>query len=484
VPTFSARLAVALALTAAFSTPVLAQKDLFRDALIAFHSKLAGEDGNEGPAVTANLQRMEAALAAWDERTRTSADTLRELDAAIISEPGRGDRHVLRGLVLEAMGRQDEARSAFERASALDPEDPVAGYLLASAVRLKADTTEVRLKADTAGEQTARLLQVLDRRLTSLPRDLHVELFPEIALVPDRAAVTPVFSPALYAEGFRLLMDGRYAEALATFRRAIARDPLVTAGPGEPRRIQAGVYADAGNEAKSIEELQAAVRLSPDDERSNVALGRALTHAGQSEQAERVLLDTIRKLPESADAHSALADLYEKLNRGQDALREVEAAAAFPVLAGKAALYYRVADLHHRFLEYDLVIDPLARRVRLIPNDARAHTDLGLALTRVGRDGDALVELAMAAIIGPDDAEALTAIGQIHFDAGNYRAGETVLRRAIAATPAYAKARYLMAQTLARLGRERESQEQMAEYDRLRAAANEETRKNFEKGIR
>src|SRR6185295_7120154 len=264
------------------------------------------------------------------------------------------------------------------------------------------------------------------------------------------------------------------------FRRASARDPLVTGGPGESHRLQGAIYADAGNDAKSIEELETAVRLAPDDERSSVALGRVLAHAGRTEEAERVLLDTLKKLPQSADAHSALADLYDR-NRGRDALRELEAAASLPILAGKAALYYRLADLEHRHLEYERVIAPLVRRVRLIPNDARAHTDLGLALTRVGRNGDALVELAMAALIGPDDAEALTAIGEIHFDAGNFAGGEAVLRRAIAATPTYAKARYLMAQTLARLGRARESREQLAEYDRLRAAANDEARRLFDR---
>lgn len=467
MPTFCTRLLTCLAMLGASAAPAAAQKDVFRDALIGFHSKLAGDEGNEGPAITGNLQRMEAALAAWDGRSRTYADMLRDLDVAIRTDRRRADRHVLRGLVLEALNREDEAIAAFERASAIDPEDPIAAYLRAS-----------RRAADP---QTAQLLKVLDRRLASMPKDLHVELFPEIALVPDRTAVTPVFSPALYADGFRQLMDGRYVAAIASFRRVVARDPLVTAAPSEPHRIQAGVYADAGDDAKSIEELDAAIRLSPEDERSSVARGRVLAHAGRTEQAERALLDTLKKLPQSADAHSALADLYETLNRGRDALREVEAAAAFPVLAGKAALYYRLADLQHRHLEYERVIDPLVRRVRLIPNDARAHTDLGLALTRVGRSREALVELVMAAIIGPDDAEALTAIGEIHFDAGNYAAGETVLRRAIAATPTYAKARYLMGQTLTRLGRTRESQDQLAEYDRLRAAANDETRRLFER---
>jgi tetratricopeptide (TPR) repeat protein len=459
VRTFCTRLAVCLAMLGACAAPAAAQnaaeaalsRAAFRDALIGFHSKLAGDEGNEGPAILAALQRMSDALGAWNDQNPAYGDDLR------------------RGLALEAMGRDADALAAFRRAWDLDREDAVSAYLLAS-----------RTPADATSPLVGVLLKVLERRFISLPSDRHVDLVPEIALVPDRAAVTPVFSPALYTVGFRLLMDGRYADAIASFRAASARDPLVTGGPGESHRLQAAVYADAGNDAKSIEELEAAVRLAPDDERSGVALGRALAHAGRTEQAERVLLDTLKKLPQSADAHSALADLYDK-NRGRDALREIESAASLPILAGKAALYYRLADLEHRHLEYERVIDPLVRRVRLIPNDARAHTDLGLALARVGRSGDALVELIMAALLGPDDAEALAAIGEIHFEAENYGAGETILRRAIAATPTYAKARYLLAQTLARLGRTRESQEQLAEYDRLRAAANEETRKNFEK---
>ena len=67
-------------------------------------------------------------------------------------------------------------------------------------------------------------------------------------------------------------------------------------------------------------------------------------------------LDTLRaSRTQSADAHSALADVRDKRDRGRGlALREIEAAAALTptLLAGKAALYYRLADLEHRHLEY------------------------------------------------------------------------------------------------------------------------------------
>jgi len=516
-----------------------AQKSAFRDALIGFHSKLAGDYGDEGPLVAASLDRMASSLAAWDQQIRAAeqdlrqrlpaatsservrlhqsiaesyadrgryADAVREIDAALAVEGGRADVHMFRGLVLEAWGHEDDAVRAFSRAWEIDRDDPVSAYLLASRRAAQPD-------GDIA-PQAAVLLKALARRLASVPSDRSIPLFANLALVEDRAAVTPVFSPALYAEGFTLVAQRRYEDAIASFRRAVTRDPLVSgersaptlrsgiaklrdgdaegaivdleaAAASAPRsseihRILAAAYGDANNDAKSIEHLQIAVDLAWDDERANVALGRALAHAGTVDRAEQVLLKTIEMLPQSADAHSALADLYENSDRGRNALRELESIASLTVPAGKASLYWRLADLEHRHLEYERVIEPLTRRARLDPNEARAHTDLGLAYTRIGRSDQALVELAIAGVLGPDDAEALTAIGQIHFDAGDYAAADLVLRRAIVMAPRLAQARYLLGHTLARLGRADESRIQLEAFDQLRAAANDAARQVFE----
>jgi tetratricopeptide (TPR) repeat protein len=525
------------------ASPALAQIDTFRDALIGFHSTIAGNYGDEGPLVLRNLDRMASSLSVWDTLIRDAEqnasarlgtasasesmrvhgalaqlyiergrhpDAVRELDAAIQIDGMRGPLHVLRGLVLETMGRpgdDGEAVRAFRRAWQIDREDPVSAYLLSSR---QTNPTP----SDDRTPETSQLLAALNRRFASGPAR-HIELFPQIALVPDAAAVTPVFSPARYAEGFTLVEKGRYEEAIASFRRAVARDPLVVDAPArlerlqppisrlrdgdaesaiplleaavtaaprssEAHRILAAAYGDVGNDAMSIQHFEIAAGLAPEDERANLALGRALADAGQVERAEQVFMSVAQKLPQSTDVHSALADLYEVSNRGRNALHELEVAATFTVISGKGALYLRLADLEHRHLEYERVIDPLTRRARLDPNNARAHTDLGLAYTRVGKTGNALVELVAASLLGPDDAEALTAIGQIHFDAGSYAAAETALARAIAVMPALVQARYLLGQILDRLGRPNESREQLAEYDRLRAAANDNFRHAFE----
>jgi tetratricopeptide (TPR) repeat protein len=529
---------------AALSASLAAQRDAFRDALIGFHSAIAGDYGDEGPLVLRNLDRMAASLSAWDavihdaelsagardgtapagERARVHAalaqmyiergrypDAVRELDTAIQIDGLRGSLHVLRGLVFETMSRPGdavEAVRALGRAWEIDREDPVSAYLLSSRQTNPA-------APDDLTPQTSRLLATMNRRFASVPSDRHIDLFPQIALVPDAAAVTPVFSPARYAEGFTLVEKGRYPEAIASFRRAVASDPLVVDAPArlermqpaidklrdgdaegaiplleaaveaaprssEAHRILAAAYGDVGNHEMSVQHFEIAAGLAPQDERANLALGRALADAGQVERAEQAFMAVAQKLPQSTDVHSALADLYEGSNRGRNALRELEIAATFTVISGKGALYLRLADLEHRHLEYDRVIDPLTRRARIDPNNARAHTDLGLAYTRVGRISDALVELVVASLIGPDDAETLTAIGQIDFDTGRYAAAAVVLARAIAAKPALVQARYLLGQTLDRLGRPDESREQLAEYDKLRAAANSDFRHGFE----
>jgi tetratricopeptide (TPR) repeat protein len=478
------------------------------DAVIRDAEQDAGARAGTAPASA--RARAHAALAQlYIERGRY-LDAVRELDAAIQIDAGSGPLHVLRGLVLETVGRPGdgvEAVGAWRRAWQIDRQDPVSAYLLSS--------HQTNPAADDLTPQTLQLLAVLNRRFTSVPPDRHIDLFPQIALVPDAAAVTPVFSPARYAEGFTLVEKGKYQEAIASFRRAVGGDPLVVDAPArlerlrpaisrlrdgdaegaipllesavaaaplssEAHRILAAAYGDVGNDAMSIRHFETAAGLAPEDERASLALGRALADARQVGRAEQVFMRVAQRLPQSTEVHSALADLYEGSDRGRDALHELEIAATFTVISGKGALYLRLADLEHRHLQYDRVIDPLTRRARLDPNNARAHADLGLAYTRVGRTSDALVELVVASLIGPDNAEPLTAIGQIHFDAGRYVDAATVLARAIAVSPAMVQARYLLGHALDRQGRLDQSREQLAEYDKLRAAANDSFRHAFE----
>ncbi len=241
------------------------------------------------------------------------------------------------------------------------------------------------------------------------------------------------------------------------------------------------VYRAVGRLPDSVEQFTIAARLNPANERARVALGGTLAEAGRAEEGARVLRETVATLPASGEARWALADLLQATDRGTEAIEVLEEAAALTVVAGKAQLYWRIAELAQAYRrDYPRVITALARRVRLIRNDGDAHKNLGLAYLRPGRDDEALVELQMAVLLGVEDAETITAMGQAHLNGGRFERAEPLLRRAIGLDPTSAHAHYALGMTLRRLGRTEEARRRLAEFERLRATAFDEQRRTFE----
>jgi tetratricopeptide (TPR) repeat protein len=518
----------AVALLLALPVRAAAQKSAFIDAFIDFHSALPGPYGDEGPRVTAALDRMAASLDSWERTSGEAEAALRAragttpadlallyadqqrldeaIDAiqlAIAAEPRRASYLVLQGLLDQAAGHSRAAGAAYDAAHALDPADPIAAYLSAA-----------HLADDGGGDEmkplVATLMAAAERgRLQPAP-------FARFALVDDLWAATPIFSPAAYADGFASMAAGRFREALERFRAAVARDPLVTDPAGRTPRVLAGIaalrdrrgseaireleaaaaalptspeanralgvaYRAVGRLPESIAQFETAVRLATGDARARIALGTTLMEAGRLDDAERALRETLEILPASGEARWALADVYERLDRGMDAVASLEAAASLTVIAGKAHLYWRIAQLVHGYQrDFPRVIAVVSRRTWLALNEPNAHKDLGMAYQRAGRTDEALVELLMAALLGYEDGEMLGAMGQIHLAAGRLDKAEVTLRRAVALAPELPQPRYALGSTLRRLGRIEEATEQLETFRRLQTAAFEAERRGFE----
>jgi tetratricopeptide (TPR) repeat protein len=523
-----------LACLVAAPPAALAQKGAFLDALVEFHSALFGTYGDEGAQVVAALDRVSVTLDEWERSSRAGealhdrptatpaewallyADN-RQLERAIdfarraiAADPARASLHVFLGGLYDAAGRPGDAAAAFTAARGLDPADPVAAYL--TGLHLSE-----QLRADDSNHEAMRPLVATLMAAYERSRSPATMRLPQFALVDDLSANTRVFAPAAYERGFALLAEGRFREAIASFRQAVAVDPLVSdpaarsarvirgvaalrerrgaeaveqleaavrehPASSEAHRVLGVVYRAVGRLRDSIASFDAAVRLAPADERSNVALGSALTEAGRLEDAERVLKEAIARLPRSGEARWALSLVYERLDRGADAIRVLEESASLLVVAGKSHLYWRIAQMAHGYhRDHARVIAVLTARVRLVPNEPHAHKDLGLAYSRAGRDDEALLELLMAALLGHEDAEMLTAIGQIHLNQNRLDRAAAALARAVALEPDSSVAHYLFARTLQRLGRTAEADAHLSAFDRLRAKAFEEQRQQFER---
>jgi tetratricopeptide (TPR) repeat protein len=525
------RLAVTSIALAVVLTPsaASAQRQPFAEHLILFRSLLFGPYGDEGSRAVEEIDRLSAALSAWDSsagaeettlRTRRDGvalaslfagrgrlvDALSEVDAALKIEPRQRALHTFRGRLLDALGREAEAAAAYQRAWDLDRNDGVNAYLAFSPASLP-DASESLPPPVVALLDALRVRPAVDRS--------GAKPILELSLIPDGASTSPLFAPAAYVSGFDSIAAGNYAEALVRFRAAAARDPLIidpvsrsepmSAGiamlragrmreavaplesaaakypdSSEVHRILGTTYGAVGDDMKAIEHLQRAVRLAPADERGRLALAHALGDAGRLDEAAQSIRDTLAVLPGSAEARWALAGILEKAGRGIDAAHELDAAATSTVVAGRAALNWRAAEIYDLHQNFERVTALLRQRVRLTPNNPAAHKQLGLVQGRLGRSDQAFAELAMADLLGGADAESLTVLGQLHLGANRLEDAESVLRRAVAMQPDRQDARYALGRTLLQQGRADEARVQLEAFQRLRDRAMDDQRRDFE----
>ena len=215
----------------------------------------------------------------------------------------------------------------------------------------------------------------------------------------------------------------------------------------------------------------------------NVRMSRIIAGATRLARGMTVAIDATR-LARRYGRRWALADVYERLDRGKDAEEALGPATSLTVVAGKAQLYWRIAQLAHLYRrDYARVIDLTAQRAWLLLNEPHAHKDLGMAHYRAGHEDAALVELLMATLLGLEDGETLGAIGQLHLAAERLDLAERTLRRAIALAPDLPHPHYALGMTLRRLDKLREADEELTTFKRLQAAALDKQRREFESAL-
>jgi tetratricopeptide (TPR) repeat protein len=312
------------------------------------------------------------------------------------------------------------------------------------------------------GAQVGPALDAMSRALDAWDRERAFE--PALGVqamrgLEEAARGMPLVPLAAYRPGFEQLARGDLRSAIEEFRRAATTDPLVRGplnGSSEAHRVRALVYFAQSEFDKSIEQLEAAIRLNPGDERSRLALSRVLSSAGRDADAQRALEDTLRAIPASGRAHWWLATSYERVNRFADARREFEQAASSAV-AGRSHLLGTVARLASGAADNAGAIDALKRAVAGDSGNPLWHRLLAGAFLLEDRPDEALAEFAAALRIDPRDAAAHLGVGQIHLNGGRNVEAVDALRRATELNADSIDAAYALATALTRQGKGREA---------------------------
>jgi Flp pilus assembly protein TadD len=342
--------------------------------------------------------------------------------------PRWAEAALLLGLAYEADGNRDEAARALTTAVRAKPESAAIGY-----ARVQ------HAVASGVEEEISRvLLDFRDRHDRATPPPIpgaHATPFVKLALLRESPGVAPVFAPALYAEGFRLLHARRYSEAVAAFQRA-----LDTKGSGI-------------------------------DEHERLALAESLAASGTIEDAERALKETVAALPESGQAYYRLGRLYQSRSRMPEALAAFTASAERAVFVGRDSLYETIAALRVADGDFAGAIAAYRLELEANPNNAAAHRRLGDLYAQDGRLGESLAEYAASLSIDPRDADAHASRAQALLRLSRFADAEAAARIAVGLKPDHEAAQYALGTALMRTERTEEGQSVLQVFERLQVAS-------------
>ena len=397
----------------------------------------AGFKGAIGSAAPPEAARMRATIAAaYLERGRV-VEALTHLDRAVALEPAFAPAHVLRGIGRARLNQDVAAAAAFAAARRLEPGAPLPAYQYVRATR----------GAATAPDRAAAIDVLLEGAIAAPGTQTDLAGLP-LNLLDDASVDAPLFVPAAYVPGFRLLAEARYPEALAALRAAAAAPPT------------------AAGELASISKAD------------------GLVASGDRAAALALLRETARRVPLSGQAQWRLGRLSEDAGDQVGALRAYEAAARAAPVAGASIVFAAIGRLHHTALDLEAAARAYERRVTLAPQSAPAHLDLATVYQAQDRLDDALVESLAAALVDPSSAAAFASAGQRRGDRGDDEGAIALLRAAVSLDASLGAARYALGRALLRTGRTEEARREMAAFERIQQAEMDAQRRQFEENAR
>lgn len=396
----------------------------------------AGFTGAIGSAAPPQAARMRATIAAtYLERGRVT-DALTHLDRAVALEPSFAPAHVLRGFGRVRLNQGTAAAAAFAAARRLEPASPLPAYQYVRATRSASSAPDRAVAIDLL-LKTAIGAPATPTDLAGLP----------LNLLDDASVDAPLFVPAAYVPGFRLLADAKYPEALAALRAAAAAP------------------SDAG-------------------ELASIAKADALVASGDRAAALALLRETARRVPLSGQAQWRLGRLTEDAGDQVGALRAYEAAARAAPVAGASIVFAAIGRLHHTALDLEAAARAYERRVALTPQSAPAHLDLASIYQAQDRLDDALAESLAAVLVDPSSAAAFASAGQLRGDQGDDEGAIALLRSAVRLDANLGAARYALGRALLRQGRADDARQEMAAFERIQQAEMAAQRRQFEENAR
>ncbi|MFJ5686445.1 tetratricopeptide repeat protein [Streptomyces sp. NPDC093099] len=388
-------------------------------------------------------RRLVTALGDAKEGVRAALGLL--LDRPGLDTRGRAAAHTVRGRELRETGGYAQALAEYDRALALDPDEPSAyygrGYTHQLDGRLDVALVDLR-RADELAPDTVWILEEYGETLRLAGQgEEAVELLDRV-LVLD-----PTNAYALACRGAAHHGLGRHTAALADFGRSLELDAEYLWALVRRARL----LRDMGEPDRSFADLDRAVELAPDSVWVASERGEAYRITGRNEDAERELT---RALGIDADHASALAGRGYVLHRlGRHAEARADLDRAIELDAEYAWALGHRAGLRQELDDPSGALADLDRAVDADPDLVWIRRERGEARLDAGQHEEAIGDLTEVLNRQPSDVWALTLRGRAHHARGHYGHAFADLDRSVQLDPDGWWAYYCRATTARATGR-------------------------------
>lgn len=302
------------------------------------------------------------------------------------------EAHLSRGSQLMKQQLFDEAAGEFERALALDPEDPRARFEYAVCLLSLGRNDEARREFEQVRKERGESHYVT------------------------------------YYLGQLDLLSNDYASAIKRLS-AVAEDP---AFPDAPFHLGVA-YISSGDVDNGIKWLERAVKLQPNDYRVHYRLARAYSTAGRQ--------------PDAGREYGLYTKLLNEHKATETDVRACSDALRTQPLASAQAVCHRMyapndpekltllGQLYGDGGAFEQALGPLQRAAQLDPNSYEAWHNLGLTYFRLQRYKEARSPLEKAVALHPESYGSIVILGATLYMLGDDAAALPVLEHALRLNP-------------------------------------------------
>lgn len=235
---------------------------------------------------------------------------------------------------------------------------------------------------------------------------------------------------------------GRSNVAIEELNQALSLQP----DSDDAHRLLGEVLQEAGRHDDAVRHYRKAIDLRPNYWRNHSLLGGLYYGTGRHQDAIAAFTRVTELQPDNARGFHNLGTVYYTIGDNERALKHYQQAIA---LAPMADTYSNIGNIHYDQGRYSQAAESFEHAVRMAPNDGVLRGNLGDALARLGRRGDARRSYLEAARldrqvlkVNPNEATAIARVAAWEAKLGLRQDAERDIARAVKLSPNDAEVLY------------------------------------------